>query len=246
MKRAYLFLLTLGLLFAALAAPARADAPIASGLDPLLLRLARHARGFETMKSKASFTLSGRMDELDGDGKAKSTKELVVDIHARDGQPPDTDVVRYSEDGKDKTAEAKADAQKRRAQNKKPKGKRMRDFHLPFLDTEQARYSFSLVERSASDPNHVRIAFVPKAIAEDAYKGSAWVDESAGEILSLGFSPTKNPSFVDHVDVTVEFNLPTTLGRAPSKLSFDARGGFLFIRKHYKGSATITNAHLAP
>lgn len=241
MKRAFFFLFFVALFF--VAAPVGAEG---SSLDALLPRLAKHARGFEAMKTKASFTFSGQVQELNGDGTPTSTKELVVDIHARDGQQPDTDVVRYVEDGKDKTAQAKADALERKRQGKKAKGRRVRDFHLPFLDGEQARYTFSIAQRSPSDPNHVRIAFVPKAPAEDAFKGSAWVDESTGEILSIGFSPSKNPAFVDSVQVTVEFNLPTSLGRAPSKLSFDARGSFLFLKKHYRGSATITNPHIAP
>jgi hypothetical protein len=172
---------------------------------------------------------------------------MTVDIKARgDGQSSEAEIVRYVEDGKDKTADAQAEARKRRAEGKKSKGKRMRDFHLPFLASEQPRYSFTLAERSGTDSNHVRIAFVPRAAAEDAYRGSAWVDERTGEILSLGFSPSKNPSFVDHVDVTVEFGLPTSLGRAPSKLTFEAKGGFLVFRKHYKGTATIANARILP
>ena len=86
----------------------------------------------------------------------------------------------------------------------------------------------------------MRIGFTPKVPAENAIKGSAWVDEGEREVLSLGFSFSKNPTFVDHVEVKVIFGLPTELGRAPSQLSFDGRGGFLFIRKHYRGSATIT------
>jgi hypothetical protein len=75
-------------------------------------------------------------------------------------------------------------------------------------------------------------------------KGSAWVDPAVGEITSLGFSLSKNPMFVDHVEVTVRFDLHTSLGLAPSAVSFDFRGGFLLIHKHYRGSATITGQAL--
>ena len=97
-----------------------------------------------------------------------------------------------------------------------------------------------MAERDKTDPTHVRINFNPKTPAEDAIKGSAWVDETSKEVLSVGFSLSKNPAFIDHVDVTIVFGLPTQLGRAPSAISFDGRGGF-FIRKHYRGSATITD-----
>jgi hypothetical protein len=232
-----------GLVFVCLPAPVRADGGDPT-IEPLLARLEAHAAKFEAMKKRGSYTFSGRVDEVDGDGKASSTKEMVLDVKAQANGDPISEIVRYTEDGKDKTSEAQEKAKKRRAEGKKTSatnGRRMRDFHLPFLATERARYTFSLAERSNADPNQVRIAFVPKTPAEDAYKGSAWIDEKAGEVLSVGFSLSKNPTFVDHIDVTVEFGLPTTLGRAPSKIAFEAKGGFLVIKKRYKGSATITN-----
>ena len=74
-----------------------------------------------------------------------------------------------------------------------------------------------------------------------AIKGSAWVDETAREVLSMGFSFSKNPMFVDHVEVSVVFGLPTPLGRGPSKVSFDGKGGFLFIHKHMRGSGVLSD-----
>ena len=227
--------------------PTRARAEQDAGIDAILARLEGHASKFETMKKRGSYTFTGQVAEVDGSGKASATKEMVVDVKAQaNGSDPITDIVKYTEDGQDKTNEAQEKAKKRKAEGKKPSGKRMRDFHLPFLASERARYVFTLAERSSADPNQVRIAFVPKTPAEDAYKGSAWVDEKAGEVLSVGFSLSKNPTFVEHIDVTVEFGLTTTLGRAPSKIAFDARGGFLVIKKRYKGSATITNARIVP
>lgn len=242
------FALAVGLSVVSSSPPVHAEehAPSAS-IDALLVRLGKHAESFEKMKTRASFTIAGRLDELDGAGRYAGSKEMVVDVKARGvGLVPDTEIVRYVEDGKDKTSDARAEAQKRKAEGKKPKGKRMRELHLPFLPSERHRYTFSIVERSATDPGRVRIAFTPHEIAENAFKGSAWVDERTGEVLSMGFSPSKTPSFVEHIDVTVEFGLETSLGRAPSKVTIDAKGGFLVFRKHYRGSATITNPHILP
>lgn len=219
--------------------PALADGPSDPALEPLLTRLGAHAERFERMKAKASFTLTGHLDEVESDGSASGTKEMVVRFTATGGVPK-RDVLRYTEDGKDKTSEAREKAVK------KPSGKKARDFHLPFLASERARYTFSLVERDVTQPSHARIAFVPKIPAEDAFKGSAWVSETDGEVLSMGFSPSKNPTFVDHIDATLLFGLPTALGRAPSRLTFDARGSFLFLKRRYRGWATITDPLLAP
>jgi hypothetical protein len=233
MARWLVSLATLFVLFVSL--PARAD-----DLPALLTRMARHAERFEEMKKRGSFTLNGRMEELDSSGKVDGTKEVLLRSTATPAERL-TEIVRYTEDGADKTVEAREKAAKRRSE-KKEKQKQKKEIHLPFLPSEQPRYVFSILERDAS---RVRVGFQPRVAAEDAFKGSAWVDEAAGEILTMGFSPSKNPMFVDHVDVTMRFDLVTPLGRAPSSITFDARGGFLIVRKHYRGSATISDAHIA-
>jgi hypothetical protein len=225
------------------AAPTASPDQQQQALPPLLSRLSRHAEQFEEMKRRGSFTLSGKMEELDTSGKVDVTKEMVVRSTATPAERV-TEIMKYTEDGADKTAEARQKAQKRRAEKKKSSGVAARDIHLPFRASEQPRYVFSIAERDPNDANRVRVAFKPITPAENAFKGSAWVDEAAGEILTMGFSPSKNPTFVDHVDITMRFDLSTPLGRAPSSINFDARGGFLVVRKHYRGSATITDPKL--
>jgi hypothetical protein len=75
---------------------------------------------------------------------------------------------------------------------------------------------------------------------------TAWVDSIAGEVLTIRFSPTKKPRFVDDIDIAIHFDSKTSLGRAPSKVTFEASGGFLFIKKRYRGTATISNPVFAP
>lgn len=227
--------------------PTAAPAAVA---DALLLGLAQQAARFEDMKRRGVFTLSGKMEEVDGDGHASDTKEILL-RSTPTPVPMDriTSVIRYLDNGKDKTADAQKRATERRAKRLKDPGEqaeaRKKDLKLPFLASEQSRYVFTVAEHDAAQPRRVRIAFVPKIPAEDALKGSAWVDEVDREVLSVGFSLSKNPTFVDHIVITIVFDLPTALGRAPSKLSFDARGGFLFLRKHYRGVATLSDPNVA-
>jgi len=227
-------------------APAAA-APVAVS-DALMAGLAQHGARFEDMKKRGAFTLSGRIEEVDGSGRGSDAKEILL-RSTPTGAPRDriTQVVRYMEDGKDKTSEAQTKANERRAKRLKDPSTddRGKDLKLPFLAAEQARYVFSVAERDPANAARVRIAFAPKKPAEDAIKGSAWVDENEREVLSMGFSFSKNPIFIDHVEVTIVFGMSTALGRAPSKLSFDGRGGFLFIRKHYRGTATLSDARVA-
>lgn len=218
--------------------------PADPSLGPLLARLTHHAEQFEQMKKRGSYTLSGHMDELDGGGRVDGTKEVVVRVTATPAERS-TQILKYLEDGEDKTEEARAKEKKRRAEPPKDeKRSKMSDLHLPFLQSEQPRYTFSIVGRDLQR-NLTRIAFQPKVPAEDAIHGSAWIDDAKGEVLTLGFSPSKNPTFIDHIDVTIRFDLQTALGRAPSSLTFDARGGFLVVRKHYRGSATVSDAQVS-
>ncbi|MBX3186007.1 MAG: hypothetical protein KF819_03285 [Labilithrix sp.] len=232
---------------ALVAAPSRGEAqaaPVEAVPEGVLAGLHKHAAAFEQMKLRGAFTIAGHLEEVDGDGRASDVKDIVAKITPLPGNTvePLTEVVRYTHNGKDKTDEAREKAAARRGKKKKVDKK---DLHLPFLASEQGRYVFTLAERDATRPERVRIAFRPKEIAEDAIKGSAWVDTSAGEVLSIGFSLSKNPAFIDHVEITLVFGMATPLGKAPSRISFDGRGGFLFIRKHYRGSANLSEPRVA-
>lgn len=226
-------------------APARAAAPDVEvsgvSLADALPRLARHAEAFEQMKRRGSYTLTGHVDSLSSDGKPTGKKDMIVRVTPSGGELPNTDVVRYSEDGVDRTAEVRA-KQGDRKPSRTSTRRRAFAIRLPFLTGEQPRYGFGIAERDAHRPSRVRIAFAPRVAAEDAYTGSAWVDMDAGEVLSIGLSPTRNPSFVDHVDVTVVFANRTPLGLAPTTFTFDARGSFLFVHKRYRGTAVIADA----
>jgi hypothetical protein len=159
-----------------------------------------------------------------------------------DGDTPALNVISYTEDGEDKTAQAQADARERRAKRKNdPNRKRVR---MPLLADEQPRYRFDQVQVDAQDPNRVRIAFTPKERGGDTIEGSAWVDARTGTLISAGFKLTKTPTFVDYVHVTVQFGEPTQLGPAVSTVSVDGEGGLLFIRKRFHLSATLWDYRL--
>lgn len=247
----------LGLLVLGAPTSSHADDPgIANGAasaaalpDGLMAGLAQHASRFEDMKRRGAFTMMGHMEELDGDGKASETKEIVL-RSTPTTTPMDriTKVIRYTENGEDKTADAQKKANdgrtKRLSNPTRLEEMRKKDLRLPFLAEEQARYVFSVAERDAAH-GRLRIGFVPKVPAENAIKGSAWVDEKEREVLSVGFSLSRNPTFVDHVEVAITFGMTTALGRAPSKIDFDGRGSFLFFKKHLRGTATLSEPRIA-
>jgi hypothetical protein len=224
------------------AAEAAAPAP------ELMSRLAVHAASFERMKKHASYAVSGRLEKFDEAAPEKAPDE-VKEMKARvvaDGTNVRFEVVKYSEDGTDKTAEAQQKARERAAEAKKNGGDKKKEFRMPFFAGEQVRYTFDEVETDSNDPSRVRISFVPKARAEDTIEGSAWVDARTGTVVSAGFKMSKTPAFVDYVHITVEFGAPTALGPAVSRVKLDGRGGFLFFRKAFRVDARISDYAIVP
>ena len=206
-------------------------------LDVVLDKLEQHAARFEKMKRRASYTLTGKMERVDGSGNVAETREMTVKVNGMAAE-----VVRYVEDGLDKTADERA----KRGGNGRMSTGRVARMRLPFLATERPRYTFRIKEVDAKYPYRLLVEFSPKTPADDTALGTAWVDARAGEVLTIRFSPTKKPRFVDDIDIAIHFDSQTTLGRAPSKVTFEASGGFLFIRKRYRGTATISNATVLP
>jgi hypothetical protein len=209
----------------------------------LMVRLADHAARFIALRNKASYSIDGRMILLDRHGQTDSVKEMNARVEA-DGSDSKFIVVRYVEDGEDKTGEAQEEARKKAQERKKEKKKRL---PIPILADEQPRYVFDQVEADPADPNRVRITFVPKVPDEDTIEGSAWVDSKNAHLISVGFKLSKPPMFVDYVHVTLEFGAPTALGPAVSRVIADGDGGLLFFyRKRFHATATLSNYRFTP
>jgi hypothetical protein len=183
------------------------------------------------------------MERLDGDGQPSGVKEMTARVEA-DGTRARLDVVRYTEDGEDKTRDARDKAREADAEPAAEKEKTV--IRMPFLAAEQGRYVFDQVAVDGADPARIRIAFVPRVAAENAIEGSAWVDTRTATVLSAGFKISKPGTFVDYVRVTVEFGAPTVLGPAVSRVTVEGKGGILFLRKRFRGAATLSDYRISP
>jgi hypothetical protein len=214
---------------------ARAQPP-----DPAVMaRLATFAAQFEQLRTHGSYTIDGRFELLDGDGKPSSVKSMLARV---DGGPTRSTftVIKYTVDGKDKTDEAQKEARESAAKNKQEK----RRLTMPVQADQQSRYDFDQVEVDTTDPSRVRIAFTPKRSADDTIEGSAWVDGRTGTLISASFKLSKTPLFVDYVHFIVKFDAPTPLGPAPSDVTVEGGGGFLFFRRHFHAVATLSDYRL--
>jgi hypothetical protein len=230
------------LVLSLLLAPRRALAAPPS--PELLAKLADYAVRFERQRTHASYAVQGRLDELDSDGKPEETKELWGHVDA-DGQEARLTVVRYIDDGKDKTADAIKEARESAEKSKKKK-KEGKELKMPIRADEQSRYVFDQVESDPQDPARVRITFVPKEIADDTVEGSAWVNADSGAPISAGFKLSRTPFFVDFIHFTVEFGAKTSLGPAVSTVTVDGKGGIPLFRKHFRATASLSDYRILP
>jgi hypothetical protein len=222
--------------------------PLAARADPpspeLMAKLGAYAARFDQQRTHASYAVTGHLDVLDGDGKVDETKDLVGHVEA-DGQRARLTVIRYVDDGKDKTEEGIKEARES-AEKEKKKKDQGKELKMPIRTEEQARYVFDQAEVDPNDPTHVKITFVPKERGDDTVEGSAWVDATTGTPISAGFKLSKTPLFVDYIHFSVEFGVPTSLGPAVSKVVVDGKGGILFFRRRFHASALLSDYRILP
>jgi hypothetical protein len=241
-------------LVAAVAMAAFPRAARAQPPDPdLLLRLSHHAAVLEKLLNQASFAVEQEVNQVDGDGKVTSTR-LTTSHVTFDGRTSHETVDRCVKDGQDVTAEQRETVRKaeekeeadRKQGKKSSEGDDVSGLKIPFLASEQPLYVFDETKVDPADPSRVEISFVPKHPDKSSVEGAAWVSTTDGTILSSGVKLSKPPTFVDFVHLTVEFGEKTPLGPALSRLTFDAKGGFLFlIHKHYKGELKMSDYRVA-
>jgi hypothetical protein len=221
--------------------------------DPALIeRLSHHVEAINQLGKRASLHLESLMEELDGDGKVSSTTIEQSRVEA-DGKATHQIVEKAVKDGKDVTAEEQEKVKKEEAEeaaNKANKNGAKKgdgpDLAFPFSSSASNDYVYDQVNVDAADPTRVEIAFTPKKPSKHTVEGKAWVDTTTGTILSAGAKLSKPPTFVDWVHFTVELGAKTPLGPAMSHLTFEAKGGLLFIRKHVRGEVKMTDYRVAP
>jgi hypothetical protein len=206
----------------------------------LMARLADYAARLDSMRTRASYRFEGELRTLDRAGRPDSLKAMQARVEA-DGNAAKLTVIRYTEDGEDKTRDAQEKALEREKHRKDHKGTR-----IPMLETEQPRYAFEQIEVDPADPARVKIAFCPRTPEKDTIEGSAWVDARTGSILSAAFKVSKTSMFVDYLHFTVEFGESTPLGAAVSTITVEGRGGVLFFRKRFRGMARVSDYAIAP
>lgn len=204
---------------------------LATDLTALLDRAtAAHEKAKPLYEEATTFSTKMTVEELDKHGAATSTTEIETKAD---------ELVRYVEDGVDKTAEQKA----KRAEYKKKQKEDGKDqsfslgFGDPFSRESRDRYAYTLVKE---ENGLATIAFKPKGKkAPELGVGEATVEIETGAVRKLRFKPSSMPRFVSKLSIEVDCDEPTTLGYAMTRLKAEGEGGILFVKKRFRMTSTF-------
>jgi hypothetical protein len=144
-----------------------------------------------------------------------------------------TTVLSSVRDDVDDRAEEEKRAAKTDDQNKRTES--------PFAGRNQAKYTFTTLGPDPKEPALLRIGFGPLADpSSEVMQGEALVDPEAGELVQLTFRPSKYPTFVDALQMHLEYRLVPGAGRLVSRFTFTGSGGLLMFKKHGDADVAFT------
>jgi hypothetical protein len=217
--------------------PAHADpAP-----PELIERIAGKLKAMDDLEKHMSVRVDQHQEVVDGDGKVTSTTDRVSRVETN-GKAQHETIDHCVKDGKDITVEEQAKATKAEAAGG-GKGKDDDSLEIPFTS---AGYVYEQVGVDPADPSRVEISFKPAKPSKHTVDGKAWVDQPTGTILSASARLSKPPMFVDWLHFTVELGAKTPAGQEVSRITFEGKGGLLFIHMHLRGEVTMSDYRFAP
>jgi hypothetical protein len=233
----------LAALLVLLAEPAAVPAPQPAP-DELLKKLADHDARLTRLYKEGSVTMTSKVEELDKEGKVQKTQTVVLRLTQKDGKPH-AEVLRASRDGKDVTEdERKEQAAKQARADEDPKGHKdpKMAMTLPFDAAVQPQYRFQLLGPDAKDPALSRLGFGPRGKpSKDVWTGEAVVDPSSGELKWMKQRPSELPTFVDRLEMVMDFGAVTSEGPAVSTLRMEGEGGLPFFKKNFRVVTTFSD-----
>ena len=194
--------IVLGALALSIAVPLRAaavaaDLPADSLSRPALLDAGWGVqRRWAAVSANGSFVYEFALKTWNGAGKLKESVTRSARVVNR-GETHRTEILSATKDGRDVTAQSRADEETGRRATAKSKPKD--DFPSPFDPRFRDRYAFS--EAPAPDGG-VDLAFRPRSEFEGALEGRARFD-AAGALRRVNFNLAKRPRFTKRLDFTI-------------------------------------------
>ena len=152
-------------------------------------------RRWAAVTANGSFVYDFDLKTWNGAGKLKESFTRSARVVNR-GEMHRTEVLSATRDGRDETAQARAEEDKRTPDDR---SRRKDDFPSPFDPRFRDRYAF--VPEAAPDGGEV-LAFQPRAPFDGAVQGRARYDDS-GALRRVDFTLAKRPRFTRRLDFTI-------------------------------------------
>lgn len=203
--------------------------------DPALLeKLGARARQQETWTNDSRVTVDVVAEQLDADGAVTKTTHTTLRV-GRSGGKVERKLLTFTENGKDLT-------ESKRAELEKPPKKEGAGVKSPFHPDQRAKYEFAVLAPPPDRPSLTRLGFQPAGEKTDQLSiGDATIDPETGEVLTLSFRPSKNPTFVESLFIEATFDAQSPAGRAMSRLTLKGVSGVLFMKERFRVVTTFSD-----
>ncbi len=113
----------------------------------------------------------------------------------------------------------------------------------PFDPEEQADVSYRRTGKSRWIDGERSYEYSFEHLHEKDRKtfGSAWLGDNSGAPKLVAISMDPLPTFVHHLEAKLYYSFDTEEGWYMKKMTFEGRGGFLFIRKNIRSTITFSD-----
>lgn len=185
-----------------------------------------------------------RMEMLDGQGKAQSTEETWVKLSLGPDGKIKEERVKQVKDGKVKDSpEVKVEA--RAGQGEKKGGGKRSSYSVnssdnPFSPKVQGGVSAKRIAQPKTILGRPCAGYeftltAKEGKAEKTLSGTAWLEDPTGIPLEVQYTVRPLPAHVQRLSNLVRYETTPEGAWRPREMVMEGRGGFLFIKKAYRG-----------
>lgn len=182
-----------------------------------------------------------QMEMLDGKGSAQSTEETWMKMSLGPDGKVKEDVIKQMKDGKVKDGpETKVET--RTGEEKKKGEKKGTSISIsssddPFSPKVQTSVSAKRIAQSKTILGKTCVGYEFTLTSKEGktQSGIAWLEDPTGIPLEMQYTVHPLPPHVQHLSTTVRYESTPEGAWHPQEMVMEGSGGFLFIKKAYRG-----------
>lgn len=209
------------------AAVPRADVAAIASLSDAAWRIQKR---WEAIGAAGSFVYDFSLHTWNSAGRLKESITRVGRVINRGGEHR-TEILSATKDGRDVTAEARADEEKR--EHAPPPKRSSDDFPSPFDPRYRERYRF------AAEPGAdggTAVTFSPRVLFDSALSGRALFD-AAGTLRRVDFTLAKRPRFTRRLD----FAIMISAAGVPERVESSGEASLLVWKRRFESTIVLSD-----